>query len=75
MQRIPKHLLNARRFHDLAHVHDQDVVADVLDHPEIVGNEQIGQPQILLQILKEVEYLRLYGGVQCRDRLISHYEL
>jgi hypothetical protein len=36
-------LLPAPAFHDAAEIHDDDAVAQMLDHPQIVGNKQIGE--------------------------------
>ena len=47
-------------------------MADVLDHHQVMGNKQIGQPQALLQILKRVDNLRLNGYVQRGHRLIAY---
>jgi len=34
-------------------------MAHVLDHPQIVGDEQIGKSQLLLQLGEQVDDLRL----------------
>ena len=39
-------------FDDFAQVHDHDPVADVLDHGEVVSDEQISKASFLLQILE-----------------------
>ncbi len=38
-------------------------------------DEQVGQPHLLLQILKHVDDLCLNGNVQCRDRLVADDKL
>ena len=45
---------------DLAQVHDHDAVADVLDHREVVGDEDQRQPVRCLQVLKQVQHLGLH---------------
>jgi hypothetical protein len=35
---------------DLAQIHDRDAVADVLDHREVVGDEEVGEAELALQI-------------------------
>jgi hypothetical protein len=47
----------------------------MVDNQQIVGNEQIGYPQFLLQILKHVDDLCLNGNVQCTDRFIADNKL
>ena len=39
-----------RELDDLAEIHDRDAVADVLDHREVVRDEQVGELQLLLQV-------------------------
>ena len=41
------------------------MVADVFDHGEVVRDEEIGQPQLFLQVLQEVDDLGLDGDVEC----------
>ena len=40
-----------------------------------MGDEQIGQTELLLQILEQVDDLRLDRNVERRDRLVAHDEL
>ena len=46
-----------------------------MDDVQIVRNEEIGQPQLVLQVLEEVDDLRLDGDVQGGDRLVADDEL
>src|SRR5215210_7062737 len=57
--------------HDLAEVHHGDPVRDVLDHGEVVGYEDVGEVELLLQVLQKVDDLRLDRDVQCRDGLVA----
>jgi hypothetical protein len=49
--------------HNLTEVHDGDPIADVLYHPKVVSNEKVGQPEFRLEILEEIDDLRLNGDV------------
>ena len=60
---------------DFAQIHDGDIIANVLNDTEIVGNEKVGQTQFLLQLAKEIEDLGLDRDVECRDRLVAHNEV
>ena len=71
VQRVSGQVARVRQFDDLAKVHHGDAVAHVFDHGKIVGDEDIGQVQLLLDVLHQVEYLRLNGHIQRRDRLIA----
>ena len=64
-----------RQLRHLAQVHHGNTRADVLDDAQVVRDEQIGQPQLLLQVHQNVEDLRLHRDVQRRDRLIRHDKL
>src|SRR5262245_361269 len=57
---------------DAAQVHDRDTVGNMLHDRQIMGNKDVGQAEILLQIGKQVDDLRLYGDVQGRYRLVAH---
>ena len=52
-----------------------DAVRDVLDHGQVVGNEQVGRAGLLLDVFHQVDHLGLDGHVQCRDALIGNDEL
>ncbi len=60
------------RLDDLAQVHHRDRVAHVGDGGEIVGDEQIGQPQLRLEVAQEVEDLRADGHVERGHGLVQH---
>ncbi len=64
-----------RFFDDLAEVHDGDLVGDVFDHRHVVGDEHVGKVQPVLEVLHQVEDLRLNGDVERRDGLVAHDEL
>ena len=46
MQRPRVQLLGRRDLDDLAEVHHRDSVGDVADHGEVVGDEQVGEPEL-----------------------------
>ena len=49
--------------------------ADVLDHRQVVGDEQVGEAELLLQVLEQVDHLRLDRDVERRDRLVADDQL
>ena len=59
----------------LAEVHDQDAVGDVADDVEIVRDEQVGEAELLLQVLEQVEDLRLHGDVERGHGLVADDQL
>ena len=50
-------------------------MADVLDDGEVVGDEQIGEAELLLQIHQQVDDLRLHRNVERRHRLVADDQL
>ena len=66
--------LRRRLFNGLAQIHDHDLIGDVVDHAQIVGDEDVGQIQLLLEVLQEVEDLGLDGHIQRGDGLVRHQE-
>ena len=49
---------------DAAEIHDRHVVREIVDHREVVGDEQIGQPQFVLQLAQQIENLRLHRDIK-----------
>src|SRR4030042_3775660 len=59
MARRVKYLLRPSHLHDLAHIHDGNMVADALGNQKLVSDVQIGKAKLLLEVLKEIEDLCL----------------
>src|SRR5215217_3796079 len=57
--------------YDLAEVHHGDPVRDVFDHGEVVGYEDVGEVELLLQVLQKVDDLRLDRDIERRDGLVA----
>ena len=71
-------LVEVRRAGDLgddAEVHDRHAGGDVLDDREVVGDEEVGEAELLLEVLEEVEDLGLDGDVEGRDGLVAEHQL
>ena len=64
MQRVGCQFLAPALFGELSEVQDANHVADALNNGEIVGYEEICQPEPLLQIAQEVQDLRPDGHVK-----------
>src|SRR5947207_1143406 len=60
---------------DAAEIHHRDLVGEMLDDREVVGDEQVRDFPLRLQILKEVEDLRLDRDVQCTNGLVADDEV
>ena len=75
MQRRRIEIVRRRDLDDAAEIHHGDALADVLDHREVVRDEQVGEAELLLQVLEQVDHLRLDRHVERRDRLVAHDQL
>ena len=75
MQGARKEGFTRRLLNDQTQVHDRNLVAHVPDHAEIMRDEEVGQAQILLQPLHQIEDLRLDGHVQGRHGFVAHHEV
>ena len=61
--------------HDLARVHHGDAVGHVGHHAHVVGDEDDGEPALLLDGVDELQNLRLNGHVQRGGRLVADQDL
>ena len=59
---------------DLPKVHHRDAARDVLDDREVVRNEDVGETQTLLQVLQQVDDLRLHRHIERRHRFVADDE-
>ena len=60
---------------DAPEVHHRDASGNVPHHGEVVADEDVGKPQSLLQVLKQVQDLAADRNVERGDRLVAHDEL
>src|SRR5258708_21003320 len=60
--------------HDLAEVHDRDAIAHVPHHGQVVRDEEKREVELLLQVLQQIDDLRLDRDVQAGDRFVWYAE-
>ena len=75
MDGIRKNFFRRTRFQQVAQMEHTDTVGDVLDHGQVVCDEQVGRTRFLLDVLHQVDDLCLDRHVQCRDALVGDDEL
>ena len=75
VQRIVEELVRFGQLDHLAQVHHRDPVAEVVDDAQIVGDEEVGELELLAQVFEQVDDLGLDGHVQRRHRLVADDEL
>ena len=68
-------LLSRRLLDNAAEIHDGDAVAEMLDHGEIVRDEEIGEAEPAAQLHEQVQHLRLDRDVERRHRLVADDEI
>ena len=59
---------------DAPEVHHRHPRRDVAHHRQVVGDEYIGEAEALLQVLQQVDHLRLHRHVQRGYRLVQDEE-
>ena len=47
----------------------------MLDHRQVVGDEEEGKGELLLQVFQEIDHLGLDRNVKRRNRLVANYQL
>ena len=62
-------------FHQVTQVHNANALGDMLDSRHAVGDEQIADAVLILQILHQVQDLSLNGNVQSGNGLITDDDL
>jgi len=64
-----------RHFDHRPQVHHGHAITDVPDHRQVVRDEEVGEPQLLLQVGQQVEDLRLDRHVERGDGLVADDEV
>ena len=67
--------LGRRHLHQLAGVHDADAIAELDHERQIVGDEQDGKVELLLERIDLLQDLPLHHHVQRRGRLVHDQQL
>ena len=75
MLRICVDAFGGVELHDAPEVHNHDPVTDIFDDAEVMGDEHIGQVELLLQTAEEVDDLCLDRNVQGGYRLVTDDDL
>ena len=75
MHRLLVQLFCIGDLHDLAQVHNDDSVGDVFNNGHIVGDEDVGEATLTLQIVHQIQNLSLNGNVQCGNSLVADNNL
>src|SRR4051794_17156555 len=71
----PVDLVRSALLDDLPEVHHRDPVTHPPDDSKIMGDEEVREPELVLEVLEEVEDLGLDRDVERRDRLVTHDQL
>ena len=73
--RIGKDLVARAHLDDLAEIHDGDAVGDVFDHRHVVRDEEIGDAELALQFLEQLQHARLHRHVERRHAFVGDDQL
>jgi hypothetical protein len=63
MARRVQHFVHRALLDDAAEVHHGDLVREKLDHRDVMGDEEIREPFGRLQLLQQIQDLRLHRHV------------
>ena len=74
MPRVLVKLVDGRQLDHLAEVHHPDPVADVLDDREVVGDEEVGQPELVWRSSSRLRTW-LWIDVERGDRFVADDEV
>src|SRR5215510_3729680 len=72
MSRRGEHRARRAGLDDPAEIHYGDALRHVLDDGEIVADEQEREAELALQLVEQIDDLRLDRDVERRDRLVAH---
>jgi hypothetical protein len=72
---IGEQLGRVRQFDDPPQIHHRDTGRDVAHHGKVMSDEQVRQPELLLQILEQVDHLPLDRHVERRHGLVADDDL
>ena len=68
-------LLRRARLQKVAQMKNADAVGNIFNHREVVGDEEVCKPRLVLDVLHQVDNLRLNGHIERRDTLIGNDQL
>jgi len=69
---VAKQCLRAALFHNAALKNDGYLSAQVIDNGEVVADQQIGNTELILQVLHQIQNLGLHRHVKRADRFVCH---
>src|SRR5829696_8314619 len=75
MRRVLVDIVDRTDLHDLAQIHHRYPIRDVPDHRKVVRDEEVGQRELGLQLVQQVDHSSLDRHVQGRHRLVQHDQL
>ena len=71
---MPENILRGSVLHKVSQIHNANRIGNMLHHAQIVGNKQVSQLILLLQIFQKIDDLRLNAHVERGDRLVADDE-
>ena len=68
-------LLGLAALDDLALAHDQNLIGHVLDHRQVMADEEVGQAKLFLQVEQQVEHGGLYADIERAHAFVTDDDL
>jgi hypothetical protein len=70
-----KHLAGRADLHDAPKIHDRYAIAEMIDHAQVMADEDQGEAEVVTKIGQEIENLGPDGDIEARDRFIGDQKL
>ena len=75
MDRLRVERVGRRDLDDHAEVHDGDPIRDVADDAEVVRDEHVRETELVLEVVEQIDHLRLDRDVERGDGLVRDDQL
>src|SRR6267143_584143 len=67
-----EHIFGCADFQESAGPHDSDARGDLRHDGQAMGNENVGERKLMLELQQQKQHLRTDGNVERRDRFVGH---
>ena len=75
MTGIGKHFLCGAEFHDVSQVHDRNHIGQLVNHAQVVTDQDVGQVELAAQVFDQIQNLCLTEHVDGTGGLVQHHQL
>ena len=69
-----KEVVGSATLDDFSFLHHHDSVGHIVDNAQIVGDEEVGEPILLFEVVQKVKDLCLNTDIEGGDALIAYHQ-